>query len=252
MTLEWLTIISASLLAGAVDAMAGGGGLLTVPALFGSYPQLSPALLLGTNKSGSVFGTLVAAWRYGRHLQLQLQWLLAAAMAAFTGSLLGAWTLTQLDAHVLRSLCPWLLVAMLVYTLLQPRLGLQQSPTVIYKHTFGMLVLVVGVGWYDGFFGPGTGSLFILLLVRGLGMDFLHASAHAKVLNAATNLAALMLLAGHGQVWWQLGLSMAVANMLGSLIGARLAMRHGSTLIRQVFLVVILALIVKTAYDAYA
>lgn len=242
--------MAASLLAGAVDAMAGGGGLLTVPALFGSYPQLPPALLLGTNKSASVFGTLVAAWRYGRRLQLELQWLLTAAMVAFMGALLGAWTLTRLDVHLLRDLCPWMLGAMLLYTLMQPRLGLQQSMAVMPKHTRWTLVWVAGIGWYDGFFGPGTGSLFILLLVRGLGMDFLHASAHAKVLNAATNVAALMLLSAHGQVWWQLGLSMALANVAGSLIGTRIALRYGSVLIRRVFIAVVLGLIVKTASHA--
>ena len=140
---------------------------------------------------------------------------------------------------------------MLAYTLWQPALGLQAATIHDAYVSPWRWVAVMGIGWYDGFFGPGTGSLFIFLLVRWLGMDFLHASAHAKVLNAATNLAALLLLAAHGQVWWQVGLAMAAANIVGSVIGARLALRHGAGFVRQVFVLVVLALIVKTAWQAY-
>lgn len=253
MSLALLAVMSASFLAGVVDAMVGGGGLLTVPALFGAYPLSSPALLLGTNKCSSVFGTLLAVWQYGRHLQLHLHLrkLVPSAVAAFVGALLGAWTLTRLEASVLREVCPYLLTLMLLYTLLQPRLGVQETSVVSHRPLGRVLLLTAGIGWYDGFFGPGTGSMFILMLVHCWRMDFLHASAHAKVLNAATNLAALLLLASHGHVWWQVGGCMAIANMMGSVIGAWLAMRHGAAIVRQIFVLVVLALIVKTAYDAY-
>ncbi len=251
MSLELLAVCSASLLAGAVDAMVGGGGLLTVPALFGSYPGLPPALLLGTNKCASVFGTLVAVWRYSKHLHLRWAWLWPAALLAFAGALLGAWALTWLNAAVLRTVCPVLLTVMLVYTLRQPTLGVQMQANPANHNRCWRWTLLAAIGWYDGFFGPGTGSLFIFLLVRLQGMDFLQASGHAKVLNAATNLAALLLLAAHGHVWWQVGLTMAAANMAGSLIGARLALRHGALLVRQVFIWLVLILIVKTAWNAY-
>ena len=107
------------------------------------------------------------------------------------------------------------------------------------------------IGWYDGFFGPGTGSFFIFLFVRLLGYDFLNASASAKLLNVATNLAAIALFAMKGHVWWQIGLVMAVANVAGSLIGTRLALKHGAGFVRGVFIVVVGALILKTGYDAF-
>ena len=107
------------------------------------------------------------------------------------------------------------------------------------------------IGWYDGFFGPGTGSFFIFLFVRLLGYDFLNASASAKLLNVATNLAAIALFAMKGHVWWKIGLVMAVANVAGSLIGTRLALKHGAGFVRGVFIVVVGALILKTGYDAF-
>ena len=242
-------VAAAAFFAGVVDAIVGGGGLITVPALFTTYPNLSPALLLGTNKCSSVFGTSVAACNYARRVTLDWRWLLPATVAAFAGALLGAWTLTQMDPRLLRQLLPGILCAVLVYTLCNPRLGLTHAPRQNVRHTL-LITLGVGavIGWYDGFFGPGTGSFFIFLLVRLVGLDFLHASAYAKVLNVATNLAALLLLASVGQVWWLAGLLMAAANVAGSLCGTHLAIRHGAGLVRKLFILVVLALIIKTGW----
>ncbi|WP_047516753.1 TSUP family transporter [Methylophilus sp. Q8] len=248
----WL-VVAAAFLAGVMDAMVGGGGLVTVPALLSTYTSLPPALLLGTNKCSSVFGTTVAAWRYSHRVQLDWTWLAPAALVAFVGAGLGAWTLTWMDPQFLRKLLPWVLLLVLVYTLKSPQFGLHHAPIRQSARARLWLALAIGagIGWYDGFFGPGTGSFFIFLLVRWLGQDFLHASASAKVLNATTNLAALLMLAATGHVWWQAGLIMAVANVAGSLVGTALALKHGAGLVRRVFMLVVVLLILKTGVDAY-
>jgi uncharacterized membrane protein YfcA len=179
--------------------------------------------------------------------------LLPAAAVALAGSFFGAWGVTLVDGGFLRQLLPFILLAVLLYTLAKKDLGRTHAP----RHTHRREALLacgigLGVGAYDGFFGPGTGSFFIFLFVRLLGYDFLNASAAAKLLNVATNLAAIALFALKGHVWWHVGLVMAVANVAGSLIGTRLALRHGAGFVRGVFIVVVGALILKTGYDAFA
>jgi uncharacterized membrane protein YfcA len=247
----WL-VVATSFLAGIMDAMVGGGGLITVPALLSTYPSLSPALLLGTNKCSSAFGTLVAATHYAKRVRLEWAWLLPAALVAFAGSWLGAWTLTRVDPQLLRKILPLILLSVLVYTMMHREFGLMQHPVRSLK---ARLVLAMGIaatiGWYDGFFGPGTGSFFIFLLVRWLGLDFLQASASAKMLNLTTNLAALLLLAATGHVWWQVGLAIAVANVAGNLLGTSLALKHGAVLVRRVFIVMVSLLVLKSGWQAY-
>lgn len=251
--LDYALVILAAFGAGVVDAMVGGGGLVTVPALLTGYPHTSPVLLLGTNKCSSVFGTSVAAWRYSRYVRLEWAWLLPATMVAFGAACLGAWTLTWLAPDFLRKLLPAVLLLVLIYTLNAPQFGLARmiSPYSSRQRWMIALGMATAIGWYDGFFGPGTGSFFIFILVRYLGQDFLHASASAKVLNAATNLATLLVLGLSGAVWWQLGLAMAVANVCGSLLGSALALRHGSALVRKVFISVVSLLLLKAAWQAY-
>lgn len=242
----------ASFLAGLVDSMVGGGGLILLPAMLSLYPAAPPATLMGTNKSAGIWGTGIAAARYSRRVTLDWSWLLPAALAALGGAYLGAWTLTLVDPAFLRRLLPALLLGVLAYTVANPDLGLHHAP-----HRSARATRVIGVtigaviGWYDGFFGPGTGSFLIFLFVRLLDFDFLHASASAKVLNVATNIAALALLGATGHVWWRVGAVLAVANVLGSLIGTHLALRHGAGLVRRAFLGVVGALILKAGYDAF-
>lgn len=252
MSLDLLGVLFASLMAGAIDSIVGGGGLILVPALFAAYPTAVPATLLGTNKCASVWGTTFATLQYARRVRLNPRLLAPAATAAFAGSFFGAWTVTLIDPSMLRKLLPLLLTAVLVYTLFNRNLGLHHAPRHSARAQVVLTTAIGGIlGWYDGFFGPGTGSFLIFLLVRVLGFDFLNASASAKVLNVASNLAALVLLASRGHVWWQVGLALAVANVAGSLIGSRLALRHGAGLVRGVFIVVVCALILKTSYDAF-
>ena len=250
--MDLLFVSLASLLAGGIDSIVGGGGLILVPALFAVYPNAAPATLFGTNKSASVWGTSIATVQYSRRVQMRWAVLGPAAGAALVGSFLGAWAVTLIDPGFLRRALPLILLAVLLYTLAKKDLGRTHTP----RHTQGretLLACAIGlvIGWYDGFFGPGTGSFFIFLFVRLLGYDFLNASAAAKLLNVATNIAAIALFAAKGHVWWHIGLVMAAANVTGSLIGTRLALKHGAGFVRGVFIVVVGALILKTGYDAF-
>ena len=159
---------------------------------------------------------------------------------------------TVIDPAFLRRLLPIILLAVLLYTLAKKDLGHTHAPRHAQRHE-RLLACAIGlvIGWYDGFFGPGTGSFFVFLFVRLLGYDFLHASASAKLLNTASNLAALILFSLKGHIWWQVGLVMAVANVAGSLVGTHLALKHGAGFVRGVFIVVVGALILKTGYDAF-
>lgn len=250
---ETVLVALASLAAGLVDAIVGGGGLILVPALFTAFPLAAPATLFGTNKCASICGTGVATWQYSRRVCLDRRVLLPAALMALAGAFLGAWTVTAVDPLFLRRLLPVVLLGVLVYTLARKDFGHAAAPRAATPRDVAVACAIgAGIGWYDGFFGPGTGSFFIFLFVRCLGYDFLHASAAAKLLNVSTNLAAIALFAATGHVWWKLGLTLAVANVTGSLIGTRLALRHGTRFVRRVFILVVAALILKTAHDAFA
>jgi uncharacterized membrane protein YfcA len=250
MELLWVSL--ASLLAGFVDAIVGGGGLVLVPALFAVFPSVHPATLFGINKSASIWGTGMAALQYGRRVQLDWRALAPAAAAGFGGSMAGAWAVTVASPEFLRKLLPVVLVGVLAYTLAKKQLGRDHAPR-FNGRSEALAAGAIGacIGFYDGFFGPGTGSFLVFLFVRWLGYDFLHASAAAKVLNTATNLAALILFAIKGHVWWHYAAALAVSNVVGSLIGTRLALRHGAGFVRGMFIVVVTALILKTGYDAF-
>jgi uncharacterized membrane protein YfcA len=250
--MELVIVTLASLLAGFVDAIVGGGGLILLPALFATFPAAAPATLFGTNKAASVWGTAAAAAQYAKRVDMRWKTLLPAAGAGFAGSLGGAWLVTMVSSSYLRKLLPFVLLLVLVYTLVKKDMGSTHAPRFQgYKETAVACCIGGVLGFYDGFFGPGTGSFFVFLFVRWLGYDFLNASASAKLLNTATNLSALALFAYKGHVWWHFALAMAVANVLGSLLGTRLALKHGSGFVRVVFMVVVSALILKTGFDAF-
>ena len=250
--MEVLVVSLASLLAGLVDSIVGGGGLILLPALFATFPQAAPATLFGTNKSASIWGTAFATVQYSRRVQLPWRALLPAAAAGLLGSLVGAWAVTRVDPALFRKALPLLLTALLAYTLARKDLGREHAPRYAGRAE-ALMASAIGlvVGFYDGFFGPGTGSFLVFAWVRLLGYDFLNASASAKLINTATNFSALMLFTWQGHVWWHLALAMALANVAGSLIGTRLALRHGAGFVRRVFIFVVLALIVKTAWDTW-
>ena len=250
--MDLLIVTLASLLAGFVDSIVGGGGLILIPALFATFPATHPATLLGTSKGASVWGTGFATWQYSRRVEIPWVTLLPAAGGGFLAALAGAWMVTLVSPVYLRKALPGVLLAVLIYTLLRKELGRTHAPRFTgAKETLVALVIGACIGFYDGFFGPGAGSFLVFLFVRLLGYDFLSASASAKLINTATNLAALILFTVKGHIWWHFVLAMALANVLGSLLGTRMALKHGAGFVRAVFIVVVGALILKTSYDAF-
>jgi uncharacterized membrane protein YfcA len=248
---EFGGLLVAAFGAGFVDAVAGGGGLIQVPALFSALPLEAPATLFGTNKGSSVFGTANAAWRYARRVEMPWRIALPAAAAAVVFSFAGAATVSWLPRDVVRPLILALLTAVAIYTAVHRDFGI--APTVERSYRLERVLTVGAVlGFYDGFFGPGMGSFLIFAFVRWFGLDFLRASAAAKIVNGSTNLAALAYFAPSGHVLWGLALSMALFNMGGAQAGARLAIRRGSGFVRGVFLVATALLIVKFGHDTFS
>ncbi|MEZ0542011.1 sulfite exporter TauE/SafE family protein [Fibrella arboris] len=239
-----------SFLAGFIDSIVGGGGLVQTPAILFSLPQFPIPVLLGTTKIPSGVGTLLSAVQYSRRVSLQWALLIPMAIAAFAAALTGSWVLTQVPNTFMRPLALLILVAIFVYTLLKPDFGQHTDRVLSHRQQLiRMVALAVIIGFYDGFFGPGTGSFLVLGLVSLLGFDFLRASAHAKWVNLATNLASLSFFASKGMVLFSVAIPMAIANLAGSFIGVRLALLKGNSFIRLFFLGVIAATILRFAYD---
>ena len=239
-----------ALLAGALDAVVGGGGLVQLPALLVVLPQVPVVALLGTNKLASVVGTASAAITYNRRFAVDRRTAGAMAVAAFAGSGAGALLATSVDGDVLEPVVLVALVAVLAHTVRTPSLGeVERLRLSAGSQRAVALAGGAGIGFYDGLVGPGTGSFLVFLLVGAVGLSFLHASATAKVVNTMTNLAALLLFAAGGHVLWVLGAAMAVANLVGSQLGTRLALRRGSAWVRRVFVVVVSALVLRLAWD---
>lgn len=242
-------LILAAFSAGLVDAIAGGGGLIQLPALLIGLPQASTVEVLGTNKVASIFGTSASTLTYRRSVKTDAIFLATMAVPAFFGSVLGALSASLIPTQSMRPIVFILLVAVAIYTWRKQDLGSIE----ILRHQKNKRFLISAVaglviGFYDGIFGPGTGSFLMLTLIY-LGFAFLSASAIAKVVNVSTNLGAIMVFGINGAILWQVALVLAMANIVGGLLGARLAIRGGSTLIRKVFLFVTIALIIKVGID---
>ena len=253
MGIEVVFVLVAAFGAGIVDAMAGGGGLIQLPALFAVFPDTPHPTLLGTGKLAGLAGTSSAAARFIRHVRIDWGLVLPAAGGAFVAALVGAWIATGISPARFRALVPVLLAVVLLYTLLHKDFGRIHEPRRQGRHGSALAAGAAGaIGLYDGFFGPGTGSFLVFLFVRAFGLDFLHASASAKIVNAASNLAAILLFGLTGKILWLLGLAMAVCNVAGAQVGSHLAIRHGSGFVRAVFIAVVSCLIAKTAWDALA
>lgn len=241
-----------ALFAGFIDAVVGGGGLIQLPALFGIYPQLPPAVLLGTNKAASIAGTAVASTRYLRRVSLSWRALAPAVAAALLFAFLGARAVAWLPRDAVRPLILVLLVAVALYTFLRHDFGRLHAPRLSkgWEPWAGFVTGAV-LGFYDGFFGPGTGSFFMFLLIRLYGFDFLHSAASARVLNVATNAGALLWFGSQLELLWLVAVLMAAANVSGALLGTGLALKHGSGFVRRIFIGVVLVLIARTAWQAY-
>jgi len=239
----------AAFCAGFVDAIVGGGGLIQVPALFGSFPSQSAASLFGTNKVASVSGTSFAAWRYLRVVRLPWTVVVPAVLSAGVFSWVGASLVSLLPRVVAQPLVLFLLVVVAAATLRKPTLGLVHEPR--FEGGRAMLAsALVGsaLGFYDGFFGPGTGAFLIFVFVRWFGYDFLHASAASKMVNVTTNFGALLFFIPQGEVIWAAAFVMAGCNIAGSFLGTRTAVRRGSAFVRVFFLGLLAVMILRMAW----
>lgn len=248
----FLALGLAAFCAGFVDAVVGGGGLIQIPSLFAAFPGAAPATLFGTNKLASIVGTASAALQYSRRVAIPWRIALPGAAAALIGSWYGAKAVAYLPPTMLRPLILVLLIAVAVYTFVRKDMGAANREL---AHGFKSGAIAVGIGavigFYDGFFGPGTGSFLIFLFIRLLGMDFLRASVTAKILNVATNLAAIGFFVRNVEIFWALAGVMAVCNLSGAVVGSRTALKRGVGFVRTMFLSVVSVLILKLAYDTF-
>ena len=247
-----LFLLSASFLAGFVDSIAGGGGIVQLPALLIGLPNSPAAEVLGTNKLSAVFGTTTAAALYRKQIKPDPKVLIGMAIPAFFGSAVGALLASKIPTSSMRPMILVLLIAVAIYTWLKPDLGKLENLRHVPKQRVQIGAIAGAViGFYDGIFGPGTGSFLMLILVATLGYAFITASAIAKVVNVATNVGALIVFGINGAVIWQIGIIMGFANITGAIIGSRLAIRGGSTLVRKVFLLVTVVLIVRVGIATF-
>ncbi|MEV4442872.1 TSUP family transporter [Streptomyces sp. NPDC049577] len=240
--------------AGWIDAVVGGGGLVQLPALLIGLPHLSPATALGTNKAVAICGTTTAAVAYTRRAALDLRLAARIGIAALAGSLTGALFASGINSAVMRPLIMAALLAVLAFVLLRPTFGVTAAPAAPVgrrRMLAALLVAGIGIGLYDGLLGPGTGTFLVLALVGILHMDLVSASGTAKIVNVCTNLGALVTFTVQGAVLWQLAAPMAVFNIAGGALGARMALKRGSGFVRVVLMVVVVSLVCKLAYDQW-
>ncbi len=228
-----LLLFAAGLAAGTVDAVAGGGGLITLPTLLGV--GMPVPLALGTNKLGSILGTASATWSFARRGLVDLRACKLGIACSLFGAVAGAVTVRQIDSSVLERLIPWLLAAIILYFMLRPKLGDSDRHERLGRIPF-YLWFGLGLGFYDGFFGPGTGSFWTIAFVVLLGQNFVKAAAHTKVMNLASNLGALIMFGLAGSVVLVPALAIGAGQLIGGRWGAHLAMTRGARFVRPVFL----------------
>lgn len=239
-------------LAGLIDSVAGGGGLIQLPALFIVLPGLPVAALFGTNKLASIAGTSIATLQYARHIRIDWRSTMPATMAALLFSFLGARTVTLMNPAVMRPLVLFMLIAIAIYTFIKKDFGSLHAPKLDgVKRSFVSVATGAVLGFYDGFFGPGTGSFLIFVFIGMFGFSFLAASASSKVINFATNLSAVLYFAATDNILYKTAIFMALCNILGAVAGTRLAILKGSRFVRVFFLIVVSCLIAKLGYDLF-
>lgn len=254
--MELAGLCAFAFLAGFVDSIVGGGGLIQVPALLLILPPVYAsqlALVFGTNKISSICGTGLAVFQYARKIPIHWSSIAPSAATAFAFSFLGAHTLSSIPRQVLRPIILVLLIAVAAYTAMRKDFGDRHQPrhTPASERGWGILVGAV-IGFYDGFFGPGTGSFLAFIFIGWFGFDFLAATASAKVINFATNLSAVAYFAATDNILYRYGLPMAACNMAGSFAGTRLAMLKGNRFVRTIFLVVAAGMVLRFGYDVLA
>ncbi len=242
-----LFLVFCAFVAGFVDAIAGGGALITIPVLLSV--GIPPIQALGTNKMQSTFGSFSAALYFFKHNQISLKEMRGSIIAVFIFGAFGAILVQYINAKVLSSLIPFLLIAFAFYFLFSPKMSDSESKRVLGN--FGMMVMTGIVGFYDGFFGPGTGSFFALIFIALGGYGVTRATANAKLLNFTSNLASLLFFALGGEVLVMLGILMGIGQYFGAQLGSKAALKHGSKLIKPLMVTVSLAISCKLLWQQY-
>lgn len=256
--LENLTALNLVLLgvamfaSGFIDAIAGGGGLIQTPAMLLSFPDRNPVEVVATSKTAAFFGTTTAAIQYRKFIKTDPKLLIAMVIPAFIGSGIGAHLASRISAGSYKSSIFFVMIAIFFYTLVKPELGKEH----VEKHSPQKLMVIGSVaafiiGFYDGLIGPGTGTILMIALVALMGFAFVGASAIAKVVNATTNLASIIVVGLTIGVMWKLGLVLAVANLAGGYMGSHMAIKKGSSFIRIFYLIVTGLLILRLGYSLY-
>lgn len=241
-----LLLFFAGLLAGFIDAIAGGGGMITIPAML--LAGIPPLQALGTNKLQSLFGSGSASWAYARHGHVDLRGQLPMVLAAALGAAAGALLATVVPAEWLKIALPFLLVGIAVYFGLKPSIGEADRHRRMSALAFG-LTFVPLIGFYDGVFGPGTGSFLMLGFVALAGFGILKATAHTKFLNFGSNVGAFVVFVAYGAVLWKVGLAMGAGQFIGAQLGSRFAMKQGARIIKPLLVTVSIALAIRLLAD---
>jgi uncharacterized membrane protein YfcA len=247
--IEWWQVallFATGLIAGFVDSIAGGGGLITLPVLLNL--GIDPKLALGTNKLQATFGSGSATVHYERAGAVKISECRRGCLLAFLGAATGSLLVQQLDPQLLKRLIPILLILVAIYIWLRPQLGEKDIHPRMNRLRFDC-VFGFGIGFYDGFFGPGTGTFFTLAMMLGLGFNLTKATATSKVLNFATNIASLLVFLVARKVWFVAGITMGVGQWLGARAGSKMVMRHGTKFIRPVFLSAVILITLKMIYS---
>lgn len=242
----------AAFLAGFVDAVVGGGGLIQTPVALVLLPNLAVASVIGSLKIPSFSGTALAARQYLKKVDMNWRLLIIMAIVAFASAFMGSNLLTKVDNDFMKPLLLVVLSVIAVYTFIKKDFGIHQAKEHSPKKQLLLAVVIsVIIGFYDGFIGPGTGSFFVLAFVSLLGFDFLHASANAKMVNLATNFGSICLFMLKGKIIWAVAIPMAICNAVGGWMGARLAIKKGNGFIRVFFLIVVIGTLIRFGYDVF-
>jgi uncharacterized protein len=251
-TVTIISLIMLSFVAGFIDAVVGGGGLIQIPALLISLPKTPLPTIFGTNKIAALAGTSISALQYSKRIKFNYKLLITISICAGLASFLGAKVVSFINVNTLKPVILVVLILIAVYTFLKKDLGSVQTKNLSFDKQliYGALIGII-VGFYDGFFGPGTGSFFVLGFVVILGFEFVQASAYSKVINCMTNISALLVFIKQGNYILELAIIMSVCNITGNLIGTRLALKKGNTFVRTIFLLIVTFMILRYGYDLF-
>ena len=249
--MEIIIVCIAAFVAGFIDAVVGGGGLVQTPAMLITFPQAPVASLLGTVKIPSFCGTAVSAYAYSKRIDIRWRLVAWIALAAFSSAMFGSYMVSVLNNSILKPIILVVLVVVALFTYARKSLGQQHAEIPFAQALWKGIIAGLLIGFYDGFIGPGTGSFLVLVFIAIIGHDFMHASAHAKIVNLATNFASILYFGATGNIMFHLAIPMAVCNMAGGWAGTRMALLKGNKFIRYFFLAVVAATILRFAYDIF-